>query len=324
MPAATKKSRPRIRVEESESPVVETVPEIKEEVIPPPVEETPELPEKLEEVASPIQEAPSEQTSSDTSPSITSFAQLDVPPPVHPAHDNNAEPAETKPESTHIEEFTVAEPEVVETPEVSVAPAEPQPAPHVPSPNSLSSDEVKEWLKDVRPDITKESVKGGSVSVGKILLVAVIVVALGALAGGLYYYQSSTRSDGAIAMSPTPTPQTTETTPTPEVTPEPEEVEEVDLATLKVQILNGSGIAGEAGKASTLLEAEGFKKAATTNAASFDFVDTEVQLKSTVPNSVFEEIKAALEKNYKGVSKVTRAISASESYDIIITIGEKK
>lgn len=190
---------------------------------------------------------------------------------------------------------------------------------------NFTSEDIKKWLEEVKPDTTKSS--GQRFPWGKLFFLVLVMAALGALAGGIYFYQKSVSID-EIQTTPTPTPfpleveknnqQPVKETPTP--TPQLQ----VDLSKFNLLIKNGTGIPGEAGKVSTLLTSVGFAKAATGNAANFNFKDTEVMLKASVPDSVFEIIKVTLEKDYVSVVRSAQDLSARQSYDIVITTGQRK
>ena len=72
-------------------------------------------------------------------------------------------------------------------------------------------------------------------------------------------------------------PQTTvaQTTPAPSASPAAVEIKRADL---KVQVLNGSGVVGAAGKAKTFLEGLGYTDVKTGNADG-DFAETEIEIK---------------------------------------------
>lgn len=148
-------------------------------------------------------------------------------------------------------------------------------------------------------------------------LVTALVVA--ALAGGIYVYVTGTKnSEDQSLATPTPTlmPEATlEPTPEASATPTPKP------SSYKIEILNGSGKIGEANAAKALIEKEGFKVATTGNAATFDFEDTVIQVKSSVPVSVVDTLKEALSSKYSVV--IGNKLPSTSTYDVIITIGSK-
>lgn len=188
----------------------------------------------------------------------------------------------------------------------------------------ISSEEVKDWLKDVRPDTTKEQEKGGGRPVIKWLAVFVILLLVaGAVAGGIYYYkqnvpvqeaEETTGPENETAQQPE---DHMEEEPT--ATPVPEE--EVDLTEYSVNVLNGSGVAGQAGAVADLLTEAGFADPDTGNADEFNYTVTEIQSKADVPESVTEELAAALRDSYS-VNVLEDALDESSEYDIVVTVGE--
>lgn len=113
---------------------------------------------------------------------------------------------------------------------------------------------------------------------------------------------SPVASDAAVITSPTPSP--------------------VDLALYRVQVLNGSGQAGEAGVVEEILLAEGFSDIDLGNADSYDYVSTEVQLAEDTPSQVYAEIERALNSDYVLSLSADRLNSNSE-YDVLIIVGSE-
>src|SRR4030065_6477 len=93
------------------------------------------------------------------------------------------------------------------------------------------------------------------------------------------------------------------------------------LKKYSVQILNGSGIAGEAGRVEKLLNTAGFTNTKTGNAQSYDFQETEVAVKKGDPDILFNNVEKAL-SSYK-ITKID-PLNESSSFDIIITVGKSK
>jgi len=110
-----------------------------------------------------------------------------------------------------------------------------------------------------------------------------------------------------IPASPTPVP------PTPTPTPA---IERTDV---RVQILNGSGIAGKAGDVKEFLREQGYEEILTANASAFDYETTVIQTKEgdeALRDLMAQDISTELED--KAEFEVLDADSAA---DIVIIVG---
>jgi hypothetical protein len=149
---------------------------------------------------------------------------------------------------------------------------------------------------------------------------------LGALLGGIYFYQQRT----AGVAQPTPTPPTTydneitgSTTPTsPNTTATPSATAQVDLTKYPINIMNGSGIAGQAGVVKNLLTTAGFTVSATGNASSYGFTKTVIKAKSDVPAALLTQLSTLLSKSY--VLDTNQALATSSADEIQIIVGYTK
>lgn len=141
---------------------------------------------------------------------------------------------------------------------------------------------------------------------------------LGAILGGIFFYQKEVNT---ISVDKTPTPTATvESSPTP--TPTAKAEVSVDVSKFDVAILNGSGIAGEAGKAKTLLTDAKFNVTSTGNASTYDYTKTIIKAKSTVDASVIAKLKETLSKNY--VVGDNQTLASSSTVDIQVIVGSSK
>lgn len=264
------------------------------------VEEVEDTPEEVSEETKPTTTEPDNLgTDKTTPPKVASFSQLDTAPPAPP---EDKKTSELLPETESMKSEPAAE-------EKSIPKEEEQ----------ISSDEVKEWLKEVRPDTTKENEKGRGPGAKTVVIIVVVLLLLGALVGGVLYFQKGV---GEEATQPTNT--TSETTPS--VTPVPTQVEEeVDLKQLSVSVLNGSGKAGEAGKVEDLLVESGFSedKITTGNADSYDYEETAVSLKVGLSAKVMDAVKISLTDVY-ALDTSGDELEENSSYDIVIIVGSKK
>lgn len=152
----------------------------------------------------------------------------------------------------------------------------------------------------------------------KLIFLVTIVTALivGFIAGGVYVYVSGVSSNTVAESSPTPSSMPVETTPTSKPSPTPTVVP----SSYKVSVLNGSGVIGAAGKVKASLETSGFKVTGTGNAASYNFKNTVLQVKSSVSAATVELVKKAL-NDY--VVEDGETLPVSSTFDIVITAGKE-
>ena len=186
-----------------------------------------------------------------------------------------------------------------------------------PKEEEKEEEDKKEEKPVEEPETSESQPKVKKPSKGLVLSLLATLVVGGALTGGILYSRTSldTRSKAAAPeVTPTPTPEATST---PEATPT---VEALDLTEYSINILNGSGIAGQAGVVNDLLEEAGFDSLDTGNADSYDYEETEISLAESTPKAVFDAIKKALEDDYE-VTK-SDAIEEDSDYDILIIVGQ--
>lgn len=138
---------------------------------------------------------------------------------------------------------------------------------------------------------------------------------LGALLGGIYFYQKEISGNA----QPTSTPITSydnEIT-APATTPTPSTAT-LDLTKYPVNVMNGSGIVGQAGVVKTLLVTAGFTVSKTGNASSYDFTKTVIKAKTDVPAAFITQLSTALSKSYVLDTNQTLATSSADEVQIII------
>lgn len=214
--------------------------------------------------------------------------------------EETAETEQETSEDTKAEDTTAKteETKTAEPPATTPVADSPAAATETKEDSSEDSDSDDEEEEEAKPPVNK-----------KLLIILGLVIVVGGLvAGGTLYFRSR------VEKPETPS----ETAQEPTATPEPEEVAVEDYA---IQVLNGSGIAGEAGVVQGLLDSAGFEEIETGNASSFDFTDTEVRMKASVEEAVFNVIRDAL-SNYSVVQGDT--LSDDSDYDIVVTVGSTK
>lgn len=151
----------------------------------------------------------------------------------------------------------------------------------------------------------------------KLFWLFLFLLIAGLVVGGFFYYRSRVGGEPGSGSSETPT-----SAPTAEATSTPTPAEEVKLDSLKVSILNGAGIPGEAGKVQALLEEAGFADFETGNADNYNYTVTEVRLKGGVSTKAFDAIKEALDE-YNVVNQ-EEVLEEDSEFDLEIIVGTKE
>lgn len=180
-----------------------------------------------------------------------------------------------------------------------------------------SAKKEEEQMETDMPRVVPEIKSSRSIS--PLVIIVPGLFLLGALLGGIYFYQKGLGGTIGVAK-PTPTPEAMETSATPSASPSAT----LDLTKYPVNVLNGSGIAGEAGKAKTSLEKAGFKVSGTGNASSYDFTKTVIKAKADVPEDFLTKLTDELGKTYSMDKNQTLAASSSDSVQVIIGSSKAK
>ena len=139
-----------------------------------------------------------------------------------------------------------------------------------------------------------------------------VAFALGAVVGTVSGYMVAQVQESKVK---TQNLTTVQTSPVPSASPAAAEVKRADL---KVQVLNGSGVAGAAAKAKTFLEGLGYLDVATGNADG-DFAETEVELredKASASGMLTDDLK-----DEYTLAETVGVLDESSDYDVVITLG---
>lgn len=145
------------------------------------------------------------------------------------------------------------------------------------------------------------------------------VLLLGALLGGVYFYQKSVNQN----LQPTPTPGAAiESSVSATVVPSASPSAKLDLTKYAINVQNGSGIPGTAGVGKALLTKAGFKVGTTGNADNYDYTDTIIKTKADVPPDFNTKLTTTLSGIYS-VAKV-QSLPASSSAEVVVIIGSSK
>ena len=115
------------------------------------------------------------------------------------------------------------------------------------------------------------------------------------------------------SSTPTPEPSPTEAAPTPTLAPA------IDRTTVRIKVLNGSGIPGKASDVKEFLNSKGYEEILTGNADSFEYETTVVQIKKENNSELQKLISQDI------ASQVTKptfdALDEDEASDIVIIVG---
>lgn len=126
---------------------------------------------------------------------------------------------------------------------------------------------------------------------------------------GIYFAVSKDGPKFFAAASPTPIIKEEKPTPVP-----------VDLSAYTIEVLNGTNVAGQAGKLKTELEASGFKVGEVGNADSDNFTKTEIAAKKSVSRAYLQKLEEILKKSYN-LAPVKQISSGAA--DVVVTIGSE-
>lgn len=145
-----------------------------------------------------------------------------------------------------------------------------------------------------------------------------LFVVIFAVTFGVFYLIANGRSGNELTLpfaagpTETPTPEPTEPPPTPTPTIE------VQKDTVSIQVLNGTGVPGQANGVKTLLSEKGYTTVTTENALNFGYVQSEIQInpeKAYLKDVILADVSDLLTD-----PKVTD-LPAEETVDVIIIIG---
>jgi len=147
--------------------------------------------------------------------------------------------------------------------------------------------------------------------------IAILVALLLVIGGIAWFLLSSDNPFSSAKITPTPTVSALQEVPTDVPSPTPMAVSKDQL---KVQVLNGTGIPGEASFLQKAMQDLGFKLIDTGNADTKDYTKTEVSYSSNVSDDVKAEVSAKLQSMY---TTVTVSDSAPSGVDIKVITGTR-
>jgi hypothetical protein len=225
---------------------------------------------------------------------------------VHPP----AEPLEeTAPAETAAAPVVETKPEVTAKPE-PVVESEPPKVEEKPAEEAKVVSEVE----STKPETVVKSTNGTN----PLIIIIPGVLLLGALLGGIVFYQRGISSEETIVSTPTPNYENTTASPSPSATAGAV----LDLSKYPINVKNGSGISGQASVVKDLLVTAGFTVSGTGNAESYDFTKTVIKAKADVPDAFLTQLSTALSKNY--VLDANQSLATSSSNIVEVIVGSTK
>jgi len=153
----------------------------------------------------------------------------------------------------------------------------------------------------------------------RVWIVAIIIIVLVLVGGALWYFRENVMKRAPTQDDTAPAPSLLKNTPTPA---SDSAKLEIDFSEYKVQVLNGSGIRGEAAKVKELLEAEEFLIEEIGNADKLTYEGTIIKAKKEVPSEFLDRLKIVLEESY--ILDASEELEDSEEMDVVIIIGSSK
>lgn len=167
-----------------------------------------------------------------------------------------------------------------------------------------------------RPAKKRKLSKRGVVFIGFFIAILILV-------GGLIFFVSGKNSNSSQKTieikkeSPTPT-----LTPVPTQKESPTPTVSVKKSSLKISVVNGSGEAGVAGDAATLLKDAGYSVVSTGNADNFNYTGITIQIKKSKKSFLSDLIDDLSSKYTVSESDVTSDLSEDESFDALVIVGK--
>ena len=150
-----------------------------------------------------------------------------------------------------------------------------------------------------------------------IILIILVVFALVSTLAGIYLFIFNNRNK----LTETQIIQTSTPAQSPTSSPTPSEMQ-VDLSVYKVEVLNGTGVSGEAAYVAQLLQGAGFENVKTADASSKGNKKTQIEVKQEILSGIVDAIVGALSSEFD-VATQSAVLKVSE-FDIRIIVGSRK
>jgi hypothetical protein len=222
----------------------------------------------------------------------------------------------TQPPVTQVVE--VVEEEIVSP--VSSPPTVPEEMPPVPEEEPTPESEIRKEKVEELYQEARESRVMPEISVHKnkpiasLFVWAIVTILVAILTGGILFAAAKKTSPIKLFARPTPTP-----TASPTATPTPAPAT-IDKTSFDIQVVNGGGTPGAAGKMKTFLEDKGYKVAGTGNTDEYTYTATEIHGKAAMKDAI-ANLEADLKDTYT-LGTVAADLSASASADVQVIVGK--
>lgn len=161
----------------------------------------------------------------------------------------------------------------------------------------------------VTPEITIHR-ENKRLPLGMWIVIVVVVAAL--VGGGLIWATGSAGSLGFLSSA--------KPTPTPTQTPAPTAAPTVAREDITIQVLNGGGTPGAAGRMKTFLEEKGYTVSDTGNTEEYTYTTTDILAKPD-KEAYLELLRADLESDYT-LGTVAATLAEDVAFDVQVIVGE--
>jgi len=193
--------------------------------------------------------------------------------------------------------------------------------------NDYDDDEVKKEDQDDKPrskQVVEELFTKNTAEIpiqkqaAKKPIIWAITVMVAALVTGAGLIFFSTKATPGQSVKPAITPEPTSTI---EIVATPTPAPVVDKGIIQIEVLNGGGVKGAAGKMKTFLEDKGYQVKSTGNTEEYTFENTEISVKKS-QEEILTLLRNDLANTYKIGSADTNLPDSSE-FDVVITVGKE-
>jgi hypothetical protein len=147
----------------------------------------------------------------------------------------------------------------------------------------------------------------------KPLIIIAVIVLIALIAGVAFVLLQPKKQDEKVTTAVKETPS-----------PTPTEKPKIDKTTVKIQVTNGTGTPGQAGKAVEALKTAGFsaENIKTGNAKEFDTTVTTISYKAGFED-VATDISDALKPTFDEIKIESSPLDESSDFDIVVVTGGK-